>query len=344
MQKRCIYTNVSLKKAGYDKLSDADAQELNKHFQMSIPQTFIESQNTDLINQVIPQLQELEIFKEELVDPIGDLKHAKGNGIIHRYHNRVLLTPTHLCAMYCRFCFRKSRVSKSQYNLTKTQLLEAINYIQIHSDITEVILSGGDPFILSDTTLLFLIKALSEIAHLRVIRFHTRILTANPLRITPDLIQCLKNSQKSIWIVVHVNAAQEITPDFIKTVKDLRASQIGLLSQSVLLKTINNCPNKLINLFNQLIQVGIKPYYLHYPDLVQGTNHFRVPLVEAITLVKQVKQKISGIAMPQFIIDIPGGFGKIPVQLHNMEQISQNTWAFESPLTGKMIHVSYPSE
>jgi lysine 2,3-aminomutase len=234
-------------------------------------------------------------------------------------------------------------------------LQKAFDYIKSHPEINEVILSGGDPLILSDQKLQLILESLDQIEHIRVIRFHTRILSAAAHRISSAFLKILSGLQKQIWFVVHLNVAEEMNPPFLLAAKALQKQGVILVSQSVLLKQINAQSEDLVRLFEGLYQIGIKPYYLHYPDLTPGTNHFRIPLTQAIAILKRVSVQLSGIAMPDFIVDIPRGMGKIRLSQFQAShikttekksqddlQVYQEHWVFESPLTGEKKEVVYP--
>ena len=262
--------------------------------------------------QYLPQAAELVTQPGELTDPIGDKPHARVPGIIHRYPDRVLLTPVHVCAVYCRFCFRREAVGPGAETMSAEQLAAAFDYIRADKNIWEVILSGGDPLVLSPRRLKEIMAALEVIDHVKVIRFHTRVPVADPARITDELCAALE-SQKAVYIAVHVNHEQEITSAAEDAFRALRRADCVLLSQSVLLRGVNDKPETLENLFRRLVALRIKPYYLHHPDMAPGTAHFRMTLAEGRGIVGKLRGKISGLCQPHYMLDIPGGHGKIPV-------------------------------
>ncbi|KAB8036523.1 KamA family radical SAM protein [Silvanigrella paludirubra] len=315
------------------------------NFDIRVPNLFlneIKNNNKELAKQFIPSTNELLFFPEELEDPIGDERWTPVKGITHRYPDRVLLKVTYMCASYCRFCFRRYKVSNSENNLTHENFEEAIQYIKANSNIWEVILTGGDPLTLTDKALNNLLEQLKEISHLKVIRIHTRIPSVLPSRVTQNLIDLLKNTNKSIWIAAHINSVSEFTNECKNAISLLVRNGIPVLLQSVILKDINDTEEKLVSLLKTAVENNIKPYYIHYPDLAKGTEHFRIPLKQAIHLLKSLRGKISGLCIPEFIIDIPGGNGKIAVNPNSAIELENNQWKFESPLNGSQIIVKYP--
>lgn len=314
-------------------------------FDIRVPKIFIDkikNNENEISQQFVPNKNELLFYPEELRDPIGDERWEKVTGITHRYPDRVLFKVTYMCASYCRFCFRRYKVSNSENNLTSIHFENAIKYIKAHSEIWEVILTGGDPLTLTDNEISKLINELSNIEHVKIIRFHTRIPSVLPSRINNSLIQILKNCNKNIWIVAHINSSNEFTNDCKRSLEALVNNGFPVLLQSVLLKGINDSDEKLVKLLKNAIENKVKPYYLHYPDLAKGTEHFRIPLKNALELIKGLRGKISGMCIPQLIIDIPGGEGKIAVNIETAIQLDDNTWEFESPLNNSRIQVKYP--
>ncbi|APJ03343.1 KamA family radical SAM protein [Silvanigrella aquatica] len=315
------------------------------NFDIRVPHIFvkqIQNENYVLKKQFVPHSNELIFLPEELDDPIGDERWTPVEGITHRYPDRVLFKVTYMCASYCRFCFRRYKVSNSENNLDQNHFEKAFDYIKSNKNIWEVIFTGGDPLTLTDKALQNIMVKMSSIEHVKIIRFHSRIPSVLPSRINKSLIEILKESKKTVWIAAHINAAEEFTDEAQRALAMLIDNGIPVLLQSVLLKDINDKPEKLISLLKTAIENRVKPYYLHYPDLAKGTDHFRVPLKEAIALVKGLRGKISGLCIPQFIIDIPGGEGKIAINAHTAKELDNHIWQFESPLTGSLIQVKYP--
>ena len=264
-----------------------------------------------IARQYLPSAEELKTTPGELDDPIGDDVHSPVKGIVHRYPDRVLLKPVHVCAVYCRFCFRREKVGPGSETLSTEELQKALAYIRNTKQIWEVIITGGDPFVLSPRRLKEIISALNEIEHVQVIRIHTRVPIADPSRVTDELVDALQ-SEKAVYVVLHANHARELT-DKVRaaTLKLIRAG-MPLLSQSTLLKGVNDDAAVLEELFRKLTAMKIKPYYLHHPDMAPGTSHFRLPISTGRALVAKIWGRLSGIAQPNYVLDIPGGFGKVP--------------------------------
>ncbi|MEZ0225374.1 MAG: lysine-2,3-aminomutase-like protein [Alphaproteobacteria bacterium] len=272
-----------------------------------------------IARQYLPSAEELKTTPDELEDPIGDEVHSPVKGIVHRYPDRVLLKPVHVCAVYCRFCFRREKVGPGSETLSKEELQKALAYIRNTKEIWEVILTGGDPFVLSPRRLREIMDALNEIPHVQVIRFHTRVPVADPERVTDELVQAL-HSEKAVYVVLHANHARELTVKVRETSRKFIAAGIPLLSQSTLLKGVNDDAAVLEELFRTLTAMKIKPYYLHHPDLAPGTSHFRLPLARGRALVAKIWGRLSGIAQPNYVLDIPGGFGKVPAGSARIEE------------------------
>jgi lysine 2,3-aminomutase len=262
--------------------------------------------------QFVPTEQELNIQNIEHVDPIGDIKHSPVKGIVHRYPDRCLLKPVHVCAVYCRFCFRREQIGPNSESLSKEELESAYIYIRNHPEIWEVILTGGDPLILNTNSLSSILRSLEAIPHVEIIRIHTRIPVVDSKRITSGLIQALK-IKKPVYIVLHANHANEFTEAAINACASLVDSGFPMLSQSVLLKGINDSPEILGDLMRTFVKNRIKPYYLHQGDLVRGTSHFRTSIEEGQQIMKSLRGNYSGLCQPTYVIDIPGGEGKVPI-------------------------------
>jgi lysine 2,3-aminomutase len=270
------------------------------------------AQGDAIAAQFIPDPREAMVAPEELADPIGDEAHRPLPGLIHRYEDRVLVQPTHVCAVYCRFCFRRETVGPENGTLSDAQLQAIYEYIAARPQIFEVILSGGDPLVLSPRRLRGMVEAIAAIEHVKVIRLHTRVPAVDPTRITPDLVQALK-WRGATYVVLHVNHAQELSPAALQACAALVDAGIPMLSQSVLLKGVNDDTATLEALFRTLIANRIKPYYLHHGDLAQGTGHFRTSIAHGQSLMRDLRGRLTGIAQPTYVLDIPGGHGKVPV-------------------------------
>ena len=265
-----------------------------------------------LRRQFVPAAEELVVAREELGDPIGDDAHAPVKGIVHRYRDRVLLKPLHACAVYCRFCFRREDVGPGGEALNDAELEAALDYIRAHDEIWEVILSGGDPLLLSPRRLKAIITALDRIAHVGVIRIHTRMPVADPARVTPALVRAL-NSTKAVYVVLHCNHADELTTETRVACTRLIGAGLPMLAQSVLLKGVNDDAATMETLLRALVAARIKPYYLHHADLAHGTGHFRTTIAEGQAILRQLRGRVSGLCQPTYVLDIPGGHGKVPI-------------------------------
>jgi lysine 2,3-aminomutase len=265
-----------------------------------------------IARQYLPDPAELAAAPEELDDPIGDEAHSPVKGIVHRYPDRVLLAPTHTCAVYCRYCFRREKVGQGEGSLAPAELEAALDYVRQRPEIWEVILTGGDPLILSPRRLREIVAALDAIPHLGSIRLHTRVPVADPARVTPAMVEALA-AEKAVWVVLHVNHARELTPAARAACDRLRGAGIPLLSQSVLLRGVNDGADTLEELMRALVAMRVKPYYLHHPDLARGTARFRLGLAEGQALAKALRARASGLCQPTYVLDIPGGHGKVPV-------------------------------
>lgn len=262
--------------------------------------------------QFMPSEAELESAPEDQADPIGDHRWAPLPGIVHRYPDRVLLKPILTCPVYCRFCFRREQVGGGDGVLAPANLAAALDYIRARPEIWEVIVTGGDPFLLSPRRLRALVQELQRIEHVAVVRFHTRVPVADPGRVTPELCAVL-DSDKAVWVVIHANHPRELTAPMRDAVGRLVRAGIPVLSQSVLLRGVNDDPAVLEALFRGLVAMRVKPYYLHHPDLARGTAHFRVGLGEGRRLAGGLRGRVSGLCQPTYVLDIPGGYGKAPV-------------------------------
>ena len=263
--------------------------------------------------QYIPSDLEKIITLAESKDPIGDDIHSPVKGLVHRHKDRVLFKITNRCAIYCRFCFRKEMVGHDKETVTEKELEVAIDYIKEHNGIREVILSGGDPLTLSNKNLQILIQKLETIEHIDIIRIHTRTPIVQPKRIDDDFLKIFETCNKAIYIVLHVNHVQEINQTIKEMFKKLTRSKATILSQSVLLKNINDTTEALEDLFRTLVAHNIKPYYLHHLDLAPGTGHFRVPIQIGQKLMQDLRKRLSGLCMPSYVLDIPNGYGKVPI-------------------------------
>jgi lysine 2,3-aminomutase len=262
--------------------------------------------------QFVPSPAELVTAPEERNDPIGDARWSPVPGIVHRYPDRVLLKPTLLCPVYCRFCFRREVVGKKPAMLEAAALERAFDYIRKRPEIWEVIVTGGDPFLLAARRIAHIVHTLDLIEHIAVIRFHTRVPVVDHRRVGPALVRALA-SQKAVYVVVHANHPRELTPPTREALTRLSHAGIPLLSQTVLLRGVNDDAAVLEALFRGLVAMRVKPYYLHHADLARGTAHFRTGIVTGQRLVRALRGRVSGLCQPTYVLDIPGGYGKVPI-------------------------------
>ena len=252
--------------------------------------------NDPIARQFVPSAAETEVSPDELLDPIGDEARSPVKGIVHRYPDRVLLKPLHVCPVYCRFCFRREKVGPGGEALSAAELLAALAYIRERPEIWEVILTGGDPLMLAPRRLAELLANLDAIGHLGVIRIHSRVPIVDPDRVTGELVAALKPRRATLWFGVHCNHARELAPA-------TRAALAG----------VNDDVETLDQLMRALVMARVKPYYLHHPDLVRGTGHFRVSVERGQALMKALRGRLSGLAQPTYVLDVPGGHGKVPI-------------------------------
>jgi len=273
----------------------------------------IETADDAIAKQFIPDARELEIAPQELTDPIGDEAHSPVEGIVHRYPDRVLLKLLHICPAYCRFCFRREKVGKEDKLLGEEAIAAALQYIKSDKKIWEVIFSGGDPLMLSPRRIKDAVQRLEPIGHVKVLRFHTRVPVVAPKKITRGLIGALTAGSKTVYVAIHANHPKEFTPAARKSISMLADSGIPLISQSVLLKDINDDAGTLEQLMRAFVELRIKPYYLHHPDLAKGTGHFRLPIKRGQELAAELRRRASGLCQPSYMLDIPGGHSKVPL-------------------------------
>ncbi|GIU67741.1 lysine 2,3-aminomutase [Candidatus Phycosocius spiralis] len=272
--------------------------------------------------QFIPSPKELHTLEVEILDPIDDAGFSPLPGLVHRYSDRVLLKVVSVCPVYCRFCFRREMVGPGGPNLTRADLAAAIAYIAAHPEIFEVILTGGDPFMLSPRRVGELTQALAAIEHVKIVRWHTRVPIVDPDRVTPAFIETLKAPEIATWVAIHANHAQEFSKEAQSCVRSLADAGIALVSQSVLLKGINDNLEALQDLMRMFFGLGIKPYYLHHPDLAPGTSHFRLPIKKGQALMRALRKTMSGLAQPTYVLDIPGGAFKAPLETPHVREAS----------------------
>lgn len=291
--------------------------------------------------QFVPTPAELSEAPEERTDPIGDECWSPVPGIVHRYPDRVLLKPILLCPVYCRFCFRREVVGKKVAMLENEALERAFGYIREHPQIWEVIVTGGDPFLLAPRRVADIVRILDQVPHLGVLRFHTRVPVVDPRRVSRALVEALA-AERAVYVVIHANHPRELTAQVQEAVLKLSRAGIPLLSQTVLLRGVNDDAAVLEALFRRLVAMRVKPYYLHHADLARGTAHFRTGIASGQRLVRSLRGRVSGLCQPTYVLDIPGGYGKVPIGPCAAGQIgSSGEWIIED---GAGLRHSYPPD
>ena len=307
----------------------ADADDLSRvveTFRMRITPAMREAAHVApaVARQFVPSREELIERPEDLTDPIGDDRFSPVPGLTHRYPDRAILHITKTCDVYCRFCFRRETVGDSGH-LSPEKLDAALKYVESTPSLWEIILTGGDPLVLSPRRLTDVMERLAAIPHVEVVRFHTRVPVVAPHRITKDLIKAL-DTRLTPWIVIHTNHAEELTVEAEEAVQRLSRAGIGLLSQTVLLKGVNDTTDALEALFRKLYRLRVKPYYLHHCDMAKGASHFRTTIAAGQSLIASLRGRLSGPCLPTYILDIPGGYGKSPIGPNYLTESSNGEW------------------
>jgi len=288
-----------------------------KTMRMAITPYYLSLINTDNANcpirkQSIPTGAELYKAPSDLIDPLHEDEDSPVPGLTHRYPDRVLFLITDMCAMYCRHCTRRRFAGQTDGESTSERIEKSIEYISKTPQVRDVLLSGGDALLVSDSRLENIIQRLRAIPHVEIIRIGTRTPVVCPQRITPELVNMLKKYHP-IWVNTHFNHPDEITPESIQACTMLADAGIPLGNQSVLLKGINDCNNLMKNLVHQLVKIRVRPYYIYQCDLSMGIEHFRTPVSKGIEIIENLRGHTSGYAVPTFVVDAPGGGGKISV-------------------------------
>jgi lysine 2,3-aminomutase len=267
-----------------------------------------------IARQFVPDARELQQRPEERADPLDEARLSPVPGLVHRYPDRVLLKLTHVCPIYCRFCFRREVVGPGgPQALSGPALDAALGYIAAAPGIWEVILTGGDPFMLSPRRIAVVTSRLGAIPHVKVLRWHTRVPVVEPARVTTDLVSALRSAGQAVYVAVHANHARELTEAARAACARIVDAGIPMLSQTVLLKGVNDDAETLAALMRAFVEARVKPYYLHQLDLAPGTSHFRTTIAEGQALMRALRGRLSGIAQPTYVLDIPGGHGKVPI-------------------------------
>ena len=289
--------------------------------------SLISDKNCPIYRQCIPDKEELST-DDGLTDPLAEEEHSPVPGLTHRYPDRVMMIASNHCAVYCRFCNRRRKVGKSHV-VTDDTISRGINYIIAHREIKDVLLSGGDPLILETEKLKELLGRIRRIPHVDIIRIGTRTPCTLPQRITDRLCSMLRQFHP-LFINVHFNHPSELTAEANEACLKLADAGIPLGSQTVLLKHVNDSPDTIKNLLRGLIKIRVKPYYLFHADYVQGTAHFRTSVTEGINIMKSLYGHVSGLCIPRFAIDLPGGGGKIPITPEYLKEETKTGYIFHN--------------
>lgn len=320
MPGRTLRSSRQLEKAGLIEKSQVDdVRRVAQRYSVAVTPgiaSLIDTVDSDdpVRMQFVPDVQELSAFESELDDPIGDTRNSPVKGVVHRYPDRALLIPTHVCSVYCRYCFRREYVgSNGDGALSSDELADCFRYFREHPEIWEVILSGGDPLVLSVRRLSTIVRELSSIEHVRVVRIHTRAPTAAPERISASLVDALRASKQAIFVILHINHYRELTSEARAACARLIDAGIPVLSQTVLLRKVNDNADELGKLMRLLVESRIKPYYLHHCDVAPGTHHFRTSVTAGQRIMRELRGRYSGLCQPTYVLDIPGGAGKSPI-------------------------------
>lgn len=257
--------------------------------------------------QFVPSYLELSAEDGQTSDPIADKAHEVSPGLIHRYPDRVLLKVHHACPVYCRFCFRREMVGPKGEAMSPKDLAAALEYLHARPQIKEVILTGGDPFMLSAKRAAALTESLGAIPHLELIRWHTRVPVVDPGRVTPEFVRALTKTEKAVYVGLHANHPDEFGPEARAALARLAGAGVVLISQSVLLRGVNDDVETLEALMRAFLRNRVKPYYLHQMDPAPGTAHFTVPIERGRELISQLRDRMTGLGIPAYVLDGPTG-------------------------------------
>jgi lysine 2,3-aminomutase len=291
----------------------------------------IDRKNPDcpIRRQVIPRGDEMVVSEEEMLDSLGEDAHAPVPGLVHRYPDRVLFLVTDRCAAYCRYCTRSRLVSNAQDYNFHPEHERALRYIEAHPEVRDVLISGGDPLLLSDRKLDHLLGRLRAIKHVEFIRIGSRIPVFLPQRITPELCELFRK-HGPIWMSIHVNHPKECTRELKDACERLAFAGVPLGNQSVLLRGVNDDADVMKALVHRLLRMRVRPYYLYQMDLITGGSHFKVDVRKGIEIIRALRGHTTGYAVPQYVIDAPGGGGKVPINPEYIESITDDEVVFKN--------------
>jgi len=309
-----------------------DLEAVGRRYAVAVPPALaalIDPQDPDdpIARQFLPDIRELQRTPGELEDPIGDHLKSPVPGVVHRYPDRVLLKLVAVCAVYCRFCFRREMVGPGEPGLDEAAFASALDYIRARPAIWEAVMTGGDPLALSPRRIAAATQALAAIPHLKILRWHTRLPVAAPERVTAALARALTVGEgKTVYVALHANHPRELTPQARAAVARLHDAGVALVSQSVLIKGVNDDVDTLEALMRAFVEARIKPYYLHHGDLAPGTSHLRTSIAEGQALMRALRARVSGLAMPTYILDMPSARGKAPIGPNYVRHDADGYW------------------
>lgn len=316
-----------------------------KYFRMAITPYYLSlinpnDSNDPILKQAVPTINETYPYDDDMLDPLDEEAESPVKNLVHRYPDRVLFLVTFKCAMYCRHCTRRRVVGEIDQVIDEKTLQEAVIYITQHEEIRDVLISGGDPLVMATSKLEHIISAIRAIKHVEVIRIGTRVPVVLPMRITDELVTMLRKYHP-IWINTHFNHPKEITEEAKKACLKIVDAGIPLGNQSVLLREINDNTDTMKELLLKLVQIRVRPYYLYQCDLSKGISHFRTPVETGLNIMHELTGFISGFALPRYVIDAPGGGGKIPVNYNYVVSINDKEVIMENYL-GKQYRYPQP--
>ena len=321
----------------------SDVMAIENEFNIKITPYYlslIKEKGDPIYNQVVPDIRELE-DNQLMQDPLAEDRDSPVNNIVHRYPDRCLFLISHVCASYCRFCTRKRKVGDPS-KISLRFIDEGIEYINSHNEIRDVILSGGDPLLLGDDKLEYILQKLRQIPHLEILRIGTRVPCFLPHRITAKLVRMLKKYHP-LFMNVHFNHPDELTPLAQKALGRLANAGIPLGNQTVLLKGVNDDPQVMKKLMQKLLQARVRPYYIYQADMVFGTEHFRTSVEKGLEIIKALRGWTSGLAVPHFVIDAPGGGGKIPLLPNYLLSMNEDEVVLRN-YRGRIYRYTQPGE
>jgi len=300
-----------------------------QHFRMAITPYYASLMNINdpfcpIKAQSVPSAEEAVFSENDLIDPLEEDRDSPVPGLTHRYPDRVLFLVTDKCSMYCRHCTRRRLVGHTDTGFDEVKWRDAVKYISDHKEVRDIVVSGGDPLTMSDSKIECIVKNLRKISHVEIIRIGTRVPVVNPMRITPELINTLKKYHP-IYISTHFNHSKEITPESSLACNMLADGGFPIENQSVLLRNVNDCPHVMKELVQKLLTIRVRPYYIYQCDLSKGISHFRTSIGRGIQIIESLRGHTSGLAIPTYVVDLPGGGGKVPVMPNYMLSMSDDS-------------------